>query len=470
MNYFSLLYLGIFSLLISILSFFNIIYSYYFNLYLNIDSYLYSLLVSLLIGLIFLIKKKNNIKVSIYQKILTVISGYFILPLIISIPFYFSIYNISFLDSYFESISGFTSTGFTIFDNIKHLDESLILWRSSSQWIGGLYFLFSIILLIDIFDNNLKKSLTNFLSFNTSEILKQSSKILILYIILTFCIFLVFKIYHFRSFVSFNLSMSIISSGGFLPINNLSSVINSNTKQIIFSLLMLVSFFSIFLTYNLFFFKSKNLNFFQEDIYLFFYLIFIVALFFLFLNYNYDYNFSLILLSLTSSISNIGISLDKSPPNFSFFFLILSIIGGSFFSTSSGIRFLKVYALFKFSINDLISHAKPKNVFLNKNLLLDTSFEKTEIYKYFLSILIFIVSLLVLTSLLTISQVSFENSFKLSILTLMNTVNSSMHDLNAFDFENLHFFTKYYLIIFMIIGRVELISLLIIFKKFLFKS
>ena len=470
MNYFSLLYLGVFSLLISILSFFNIIYSYYFNLYLNIDSYLYSLLVSLLIGSIFLIKKKNNIKVSIYQKILTVISGYFILPLIISIPFYFSIYNISFLDSYFESISGFTSTGFTIFDNIKHLDESLILWRSSSQWIGGLYFLFSIILLIDIFDNNLKKSLTNFLSFNTSEILKQSSKILILYIILTFCIFLVFKISHFRSFVSFNLSMSLISSGGFLPINNLSSVINSNTKEIIFSLLMLVSFFSIFLTYNLFFFKSKNLNFFQEDIYLFFYLIFIVALSFLFLNYNYDYDFSLTLLSLTSSISNIGISLDKSPPNFSVFFLILSIIGGSFFSTSSGIRFLKIYALFKFSINDLISHAKPKNVFLNKNLLLDTSFEKTEIYKYFLSILIFIVSLLVLTSLLTISQVSFENSFKLSILTLMNTVNSSMHDLNDFDFENLHFFTKYYLIIFMIIGRVELISLLIIFKKFLFKN
>ena len=470
MSYFSLLYLGVFSLLISILSFFNIIYSYYFNLYLNIDSYLYSLLVSLLIGLIFLIKKKNNIKVSIYQKILTVISGYFILPLIISIPFYFSIYNISFLDSYFESISGFTSTGFTIFDNIKHLDESLILWRSSSQWIGGLYFLFSIILLIDIFDNNLKKSLTNFLSFNTSEILKQSSKILILYIILTFCIFLVFKISHFRSFVSFNLSMSLISSGGFLPINNLSSVINSNTKEIIFSLLMLVSFFSIFLTYNLFFFKSKNLNFFQEDIYLFFYLIFIVALFFLFLNYNYDYNFSLILLSLTSSISNIGISLDKSPQNLSVFFLILSIIGGSFFSTSSGIRFLKIYALFKFSINDLISHAKPKNVFLNKNLLLDTSFEKTEIYKYFLSILIFIISLLVLTSLLTISQVSFENAFKLSILTLMNTVNSSMHDLNDFDFENLHFFTKYYLIIFMIIGRVELISLLIIFKKFLFKN
>ena len=128
MSYFSLIYLGIFSLTISVLSFFNIIYSYYFNLYLNLDSYIFVLILSLILGLIFLIKKKDNRKLSIYHKILTVISGYFILPLIISIPFYFGNYTMSFLDSYFESISGFTSTGFSIFDNIKHLDKSLILF------------------------------------------------------------------------------------------------------------------------------------------------------------------------------------------------------------------------------------------------------------------------------------------------------------------------------------------------------
>ena len=468
MSYFSLFYLGIFSLIISVLSFFNIIYSYYFNLYLNIDSYIYSLFISLILGLAFTIKKKDNYKISIYQKILTVISGYFIIPLIISIPFFFSIYNLSFLDSYFESISGFTSTGFSIFDNIKHLDESLILWRSSSQWVGGLYFLFSIILLIDIFDDNLKKSLTNFLSFNTSELFKQSSKILILYIILTIFIFVIFKIFDFRSFDSFNLAMTLISSGGFLPSNNLSTIVNTNIKEIIFSLLMLVSFFSIFFSYNLVFFKSKNLNFFQEDIYLIFYLISLIIIFFLF--FNYDYNFSLTLLSLISSVSNIGISLNDSPKNLSFIFLILTIIGGSFFSTSSGIRFLKIYSLFKFSINDLISHVKPKNIFLNKNLFLNTSFEKNEINKYFLSVLIFIISSLILTSLLTIFNISFENSYKLSILTLMNTVNSSIHGLNDFNFQELHIFIKYCLIIFMIIGRVELITLLIIFKKFLFKN
>jgi len=62
-----------------------------------------------------------------------------------------NIYNLSFLNSLFEAVSGFTSTGFTVFDNIKHIDQGLILWRSSIQWIGGLYFLYSIIFLIDIF-------------------------------------------------------------------------------------------------------------------------------------------------------------------------------------------------------------------------------------------------------------------------------------------------------------------------------
>ena len=468
MSYFSLIYLGIFSLIISVLSFFNIIYSYYFNLYLNLDSYIYSLILSLVLGLIFLIKKKDNNKISIYHKILTVISGYFILPAIISIPFYFSIYNISFLDSYFESISGFTSTGFSVFDNIKHLDESLIIWRSSSQWIGGLYFLFSIILLIDIFDNSLKKSLTSFLSFNTSETLKQSSKILILYILLTLGIFVILNILDFRVFDSFNLAMTLISSGGFLPVNNLSSIVNTNIKEVIFALMMLVSFFSIFLSYNLFFVKNRNMSFFEEDIYLFLYFITLTILFFLF--FNSEYNFSVILLSLTSSISNIGISLDHSPRNLSFIFLILVIIGGSFFSTSSGIRFLKIYALFKFSINDLISHVKPKNIFSNRNIFFNLSFQKIEIDKYFLSVIIFIISLFLLTSFLTVSGISLENSFKLSILTLMNTVNSSMYDMNYFDFQELQFFTKYYLIIFMIIGRVELLTLLIICKKFLFKN
>ena len=195
MKYFKLIYLSIFCGIISILSFFNIIYSYYFNLYLNLNTYFYTFFLSLFLTFLFYFKKnKENKKDTLYEKILTILLGYFILPMIISIPFYFSIYNLTFVNSYFEAISGFTSTGFTIFENIKHIDQGLILWRSSSQWVGGLYFLFSIILLIDIFDNNFKKSLTNFKSFNKAETLKQSFKILLLYTIMTFIFLFLIKI------------------------------------------------------------------------------------------------------------------------------------------------------------------------------------------------------------------------------------------------------------------------------------
>ena len=164
MNYIKLIYLSVFCGIIAILSFLNIVYSYYLNFYLNLNTYIYTFLVSILLTLLFYISKNNNEKkTTIYEKILTILLGYFLLPLIISIPFYFSIYNLTFINSYFEAISGFTSTGFTIFDNINHIDQSLILWRSASQWVGGLYFLFSIILLIDIFDHSFKKSLTNFI-------------------------------------------------------------------------------------------------------------------------------------------------------------------------------------------------------------------------------------------------------------------------------------------------------------------
>ena len=468
MSFFRVKYLSFFFILVSIFSFFNIIYSYYFNLYLNLNTYYVSLIVAGVIGIIFYYFKSSLKKPSIYEKILTVLLGYILIPLILSIPFYLSIYDVTFLNAVFESVSGFTSTGFSIFDNIKHIDQSLILWRTSVQWIGGLYFLFSIIFLIDIYDESLKKTLTNFLSFSSSEILKQTIKIFLLYSSLTIFIFIVLNILGIRTFNSLNLAMTVISSGGFLPDNELSSILITNTQIIVFSLLMLLSFFSIFFIYNLIFFRKRNLNFFYEDIHLFSYFLIIVSIFFIF--FSYDKNFSLNFLNLASSISNIGFSLKVEQTNLNFIYLILVIIGGSFFSTSSGLRFLKIYSLSKYSINQILSFSKPNKVFMNKLVFSKINFDNKDINKYFLTILIFVISLFSLTILLSLSNIEFEYSFKLSVLTLMNTVNSSAYGLSDIEFQNLHFLTKYVLIFFMIIGRVELLSLLLIAKKFLFKN
>ncbi len=469
MTKFSSIFISSFLFLISIFSFLNIIYSNYFDIFFNIENYVYTLIISMFLGCLLLFFKKRNLKkITLYEKIFTVLSGYILFPLIISIPYYFGIKNITLLNSYFEAVSGFTSTGFTIFDNIKQLDESLILWRSTSQWIGGIYFLFSILLLIDIFDKNLKQSFTEYLSFNYNEIFNQSFKIVVIYSLLTFLIFVIFKTINLRTYDAFNLSLSIISSGGFLPVNRIDYLFDSDFSKIVLSITMLLSFFSLFLIFNLIFYSKKKINFLSEDFNLLIYLLIVTSFSFVFLNSNN--NFPSIFVAISSSVSNIGISFLDTPLNLKFLLLILVIIGGSFFSTSSGIRVIKVLTLIKFSLNNLLSHTKPNQIYSNKVTLINENTEKLDIDKYFFSIVIFIISLFTLTLLLTLSEIQFENSLKLSILTVMNTVNSSMFELSNFEFYSLSFLTKIYLIIFMIIGRVELLTILILFKKFLFKN
>jgi len=469
MNIFSLKYYGIFFVIISLFSFFNIIYSYYFNLLDNLSNYILTFGTTLILGLILIIFKKYKFeKINLFERILIVLIGYIIIPFAICIPYYLNIDNLSLLNCYFEAISGFTSTGFSIFNDLSQLDQTLILWRSSSQWIGGLYFLFSILLLIDLFDENLKRSLTNYISLNSSEIFKQVFKIIVIYLSMTILIFILLKLVNLRSYDAYNYSLSIISSGGFLPNDNFDKTFSTDISKIILSISMLFSFFSLFFIFNLIFFKKKNINYLSEDINILIYLIIIISLSFIF--FNYENNFLVILVSISSSISNIGISFEQVPKNLVFVFLLLVILGGSFFSTSSGLRVIKILTLIKFSLNNLLSHSKPNQIYSNKLSLNKISANINDINKYFFAIIIFILSLFLVSALLTISNLDFESSFKLGILTIMNTVNSEMYDLATLDFYNFNIFSKISLIIFMIIGRIELLSVIILLKKFLFKS
>ena len=469
MSIFSQKYFGIFFLVISFFSFFNIIYSYYFNLLNNLSNYIFTFTITLIIGLFLVMFKKYKYeKINLFERITIVLIGYVILPIPISIPYYFNIDNLGFINCYFEAISGFTSTGFTIFNNLDQLDQTLILWRSSSQWIGGLYFLFSILLLIDLFDDNLKRSLTNYISLNSLEIFKQVFKIIVIYLSMTILIFLMLKLVNLRSYDAYNYSLTIISSGGFLPNNNFDITFSSDLSKFILSVTMLFSFFSLFFIFNLIFFKRKNINYLSEDINILLYLLIVIGLSFIF--FNYENNFLNILVSISSSVSNIGISFENIPKNLVFVFLLLVILGGSFFSTSSGLRVIKVITLIKFSINNLLSHSKPNQIYSNKLSLNKISANITDINKYFFAIIIFIISLFLISTLLTISNLDFESSFKLGILTIMNTVNSEMYDLANLDFYNFNIFGKISLITFMIIGRIELLSVIILLKKFLFKN
>ena len=136
-------YLGFFCIPISVLSFINILYSSYFDYFLSINSYFTTLIISLILGgsLIFF-GRRGDKKINFIDQLVLIILVYLILGILICIPFYLSNLKLDFVGAFFESISGLTGTGFSLFQDIKYLDPTLILWRSSSQWIMACSFLF----------------------------------------------------------------------------------------------------------------------------------------------------------------------------------------------------------------------------------------------------------------------------------------------------------------------------------------
>ncbi len=109
-------YLSLFCFPVSFLAFINILYASYFDYFLSIDTYFITLAVSLLLGLsLWYYGKKHQKNINFIEQLILVICTYFLISILISIPFYLSNYQVTFLNSIFESISGLTGTGFSIF-------------------------------------------------------------------------------------------------------------------------------------------------------------------------------------------------------------------------------------------------------------------------------------------------------------------------------------------------------------------
>ena len=88
----------------------------------------------------------------------------------------------------------------------------------------------------------------------------------------------------------------------------------------------------------------------------------------------------------------------------------------------------------------------------------------------FLVFLFFIISIFLLSTILAFDYLTFENSFKLSILTLTNTTASTLYGMNNLIFYDLNDFTKISLVVFMVLGKIEIITILYFLKRFIFKE
>ena len=473
MNYKSILFfLGIFSLLVSVFSVFNILYSIYFNFIIDLNSYLITFFISIFVGLSFCyLGFKHSKSISLIDQLIFIVLSFFFIPLLLSIPYFFSMYGISLINSYFESVSGFTATGFSIIQDVNSINQPLLLWRSSSQWLGGFLFLLVTIGTIGSKQIKIKPSYLisggasgrNFYyNFNYNFI-----KILAIYLVSTISIIILYSLVDIRLLDSFNLAFTVISSGGFIPDNQLSNIVGENLQIFVLSITLFLPILNFFLIFDLVTrqFRFKN-NY--EDFHLIILITSISFLLYFFL--IPDQGFINTFFSVTSAISTSGITTYSSNLDLSLFFILLSIVGGSLISTSSGFKYTRIYMLLKISYQEIYRLVKPINI-IDKNLYnSETKIDDQDVKIAFLVFISFIVSIFVLSSILTLDYLSFENSFKLSILTITNTVNSALYGLDNLSFFDLNNFSKISLILFMIFGKVEIVVFLYLIKKFFFRE
>ena len=121
-------YLSYFCFPITLLSILSLLYNSYFQYFLNLKGYSLTLIISLIIGSVFFYYGKNSSKkINFYEQLILIIFVFLLSGIFISIPYFLSGYNLNFIDSFFESISGLTLTGFSIIPNINRIDPTLIL-------------------------------------------------------------------------------------------------------------------------------------------------------------------------------------------------------------------------------------------------------------------------------------------------------------------------------------------------------
>ena len=198
-------------------------------------------------------------------------------------------------------------------------------------------------------------------------------------------------------------------------------------------------------------------------------LVILLTLFFYFFAIPNE-GFANLFFAITSSISTSGITTYSSNLDLSLFFILLTIVGGSLISTSTGFKYTRIYILLKISYQEIYRLVKPINV-IDKNLYnSEAKIDDQDVKIAFLVFLFFIISIFILSSILALDYLTFENSFKLSILTLTNTVSSALYGMENLSFLDLNRFTKMSLILFMILGKIEIIAVIYLIKRFIFRE
>jgi trk system potassium uptake protein TrkH len=218
----------------------------------NSHSFLSSALITILIGVIFVLGNlQEKYQLNLKQTFLFSTFSWIAIALFGAIPFILSGLNFSFSDSFFESMSGITTTGSSVIVDLENSPKSILLWRAIMQWLGGVGIIVMAITVLPLLKVGGMQLFRIESSDKPEKILPRTTQVAFIiistYLILTlFCIFF-YKIFGMSLFDSVAHAMTTIATGGFSTHNeSIGYFKNSNIELVatIFIILGSIPFIS----------------------------------------------------------------------------------------------------------------------------------------------------------------------------------------------------------------------------------
>ena len=444
--------------------------------------------------LLYFLNKPKSTSIQKKEGYLIVTLGWLTLSITGMLPYLFSgaIPNIT--NAFFETISGYSTTGSSILTNIESMPKGILFWRSATHWIGGMGIIvltIAILPLLGIGGMQLFMAEAPGPSADKlhPRITDTAKRLYLIYVTLTFLQFLLLKVAGMTWFDAINHAMATMSTGGFSTKNNSVSFYNNlPLVQYIIIFFMLVAGTNFVLTY--FALKGKIQKVFQSEEfkYYFFGILGVASLITVIIYFFQDSNLQTTiahpmvfgkaesairhaLFMVTSVVTTTGfVSADFTMWNFfaTGIFFALFFTGGSAGSTSGGIKIVRHIVMLK---NSFLEFKKA----LHPNGIIPVRYNGRAVNQ---SIVFNIISFFIIYMLIFVMSSVALTLFGLDFLSAVGAAASSLGNIGPAigsvspvdNFAHLTDAAKWFCSFLMLIGRLELFTVLILFTPFFWRK
>ena len=393
-----------------------------------------------------------------------------------SIPFIIS--GMGFIDSFFESMSGITTTGATVLSGLDSLPESILFYRQLLQWMGGMGLIvlaIAVMPLLGIGGGQLYKTeIPGAMNDQkmTPRIKETAQALWAIYLGLTICCALLYFLAGMNPFDAISHSLSTVSIGGFSTHDESIGYFNSSFIEAICIIFMLLSAFSFTLHYFAIY-KKKPLKYFYDPELRFFLsimaLIFVISLLINQFSNNNNGSIKDLLFHSVSIVTTTGFSIgDPSEwhSSIGFLFLVGAFIGACSGSVGGGVKSWRVLIMINYARINLMKMIHP-NAVISLKIGSKTVEDEvaTSVWGFFS---IYVISFMVLLLALLMTGLDFESSFS-AIGACLNNLGPGLGEVSQ-TYQSVTPAGKLILSFAMILGRLEIFTLLVLFTPMFWRG